>query len=125
MKESTKETLIRTIGWTTFGIVWCFMFYGMFISMSLSNAEIKTEHHINIEADDEAVEIIKLAYNLSENGVHIGYNELDKILYQLEKDCGNTHITKAYGSTKWSSFHALKDNHYMNLDKCFNGVYIK
>ena len=47
-----NETTIKTIGWTTFGVVFCIMFYGTFISMSLANADIKISINMDNNTKD-------------------------------------------------------------------------
>jgi hypothetical protein len=69
-----KEVTIKTIGWTTFGVVFVIMFYSMFISLSISNLDIKTEHTININSDNETKQALRYLadikkYQVKENNL--------------------------------------------------------
>ena len=83
-----KDITIKTIGWTIFGVVFVIMFYGMFITMSVSNADIKTEHTINIISNNETKEaLIKLSemdYNNCEAKVLNNSLQYEKLIKQLE-----------------------------------------
>lgn len=50
-----KDITIKTIGWTIFGCVFCIMFYGMFMMMSLSNANVT----FNFNMDNETRQAIQ------------------------------------------------------------------
>lgn len=54
-----KEITIKTIGWTIFGIFSVVTWFLMFMVLSISNSDIKTEHIITLISDNETKEIFK------------------------------------------------------------------
>lgn len=78
-----KEITIKTIGWTIFGCCFVIMFYMMFISLSISNSNIKTEHILSLISDNETKEIFKSIEDITtkENEMYCKNKLLNLTLY--------------------------------------------
>jgi len=81
-----KETTIKTIGWTLFGITTVIMYFGMFWTMAWSNAEINTNHNITFNADNETRDALKYMsqireYEIRENDLYCENKLLNQSLF--------------------------------------------
>ena len=117
-KEDKKQKnlwsiLLLSLTILTLVSVLSFCLYGMYGLTSMIHYQKMDE--LRLEKD---IAII----NNPEDTKFIDYSKLNIIIDKIQKDCGSTFIVKQYGSNEWSTFHALEDDMYLELNKCFKGV---
>lgn len=100
------------------------LFFGIILIvlafLSMGKLEEKESERIKLEIE---LEMLKKYYSCDNiNHISPQEQELESFLLsidRLNKNCGETFITKKYGSNEWSVFTALNENPYQLIKDCY------